>query len=84
MVKNTGSIFYAPYLTPVSVLISAHYILLNLVNIKTLLDTGTTLKLKYLLSVLPKQVKILSEKIKNNIRIFNLLTLLILTAYNFV
>ena len=83
MVKNTGSIFYAPYLTPVSVLISAHYILLNLVNIKTLLDAGTTLKLKYLLSASPKQGhshKFLSVKIKNNIKIFNLLTFLILTA----
>lgn len=83
MVKNTGSIFYAPYLTPVSVLISAHYILLNLVNIKTLLDAGTTLKLKYLLSASPKQgrsLKFLSVKIKNNIKIFNLLTFLILTA----
>ena len=83
MVKNTGSIFYAPYLTPVSVLISAHYILLNLVNIKTLLDAGTNLKLKYLLSASPKQGhshKFLSVKIKNNIKIFNLLTFLILTA----
>ena len=36
------------------------------------------------MSASPKQVKILSVKIKNNIRIFNLLTLLILTAYDLI
>ena len=37
-----------------------------------------------MLSASLKQVQILSVQIKNNIRIFNLLTLLILTAYNLV